>query len=81
MAVVGLSPDPHGTFLNQVYLQAPLKAGFKGSVYPVNLKGGHIGKEIYWTYDEMGLILGGFIPVRGAPAEVKRLFKNMRRSK
>ena len=44
MAVVGLSPDPHGTWLNQVYLQAPLDAGFKGPVYPVNLKGGHIGK-------------------------------------
>ncbi len=44
MAVVGLSPDPHGTWLNQVYLQAPLNAGFKGSVYPVNLKGGYIGK-------------------------------------
>ena len=44
MAVVGLSPDPHGTWLNQVYLQAPHNAGFKGPVYPVNLKGGHIGK-------------------------------------
>jgi len=44
MAVVGLSPDPHGTWLNQVYLQAPLNAGFKGPVHPVNLKGGHIGK-------------------------------------
>jgi acyl-CoA synthetase (NDP forming) len=44
MAVVGLSPDPHGTWLNQVYLQAPLNAGFKGPVYPVNLKGGYIGK-------------------------------------
>jgi len=44
MAVVGLSPDPHGTWLNQVYLQAPLNAGFKGPVYPINLKGGYIGK-------------------------------------
>ena len=44
MAVVGLSPDPHGTWLNKVYLQAPLNAGFKGPIYPVNLKGGHIGK-------------------------------------
>jgi acyl-CoA synthetase (NDP forming) len=44
MAVVGLSPDPHGTWLNRVYLQAPLNAGFKGPVYPVNLKGGYIGK-------------------------------------
>jgi succinyl-CoA synthetase alpha subunit len=43
MAVVGLSPDPHGTWLNKVYLQAPLNAGFKGPIYPVNLKGGHIG--------------------------------------
>ncbi|MBN2099727.1 MAG: CoA-binding protein [Dehalococcoidia bacterium] len=45
MAVVGLSPDPHGTWLNQVYLQAPLDAGFRGPIYPVNLKGGHIGKH------------------------------------
>lgn len=44
MAVVGLSPDPNGTWLNQVYLQAPLNAGFRGRVYPVNLKGGYIGK-------------------------------------
>ena len=44
MAVVGLSPDPHGTWLNKVYLQAPLDAGFKGPIYPVNLKGGRIGK-------------------------------------
>jgi acyl-CoA synthetase (NDP forming) len=48
MAVVGLSPDPHGTWLNQVYLQAPLNAGFKGPVYPVNLKGGHIGKLLVY---------------------------------
>ncbi len=44
MAVVGLSPDPHGTWLNKVYLQAPLNMGFKGPIYPVNLKGGYIGK-------------------------------------
>ena len=44
MAVVGLSPDPNGTWLNQVYLQAPINAGFKGPVYPVNRKGGQIGK-------------------------------------
>lgn len=44
MAVVGLSPDPHGTWLNQVYLQAPLNAGFKGPIYPINLRGGRIGK-------------------------------------
>jgi acyl-CoA synthetase (NDP forming) len=49
MAVVGLSPDPHGTWLNQVYLQAPLRAGFQGPVYPVNLKGGHIGDLRVYT--------------------------------
>ncbi len=48
MAVVGLSPDPNGTWLNQVYLQAPIEAGFKGPVYPVNLKGGRIGRlQVY----------------------------------
>ena len=49
MAVVGLSPDPNGTWLNQVYLQAPVSAGFKGPIYPVNLKGGHIGKLRVYT--------------------------------
>jgi len=49
MAVVGLSPDPHGTWLNQVYLQAPLNAGFEGPIYPVNLKGGYIGKLRVYT--------------------------------
>lgn len=44
MAVVGLSPDPHGTWLNQVYLQAPLDAGFPGPIYPVNTRGGQIGR-------------------------------------
>ncbi len=44
MAIAGLSPDPNGTWLNQVYLQAPLDAGFKGPIYPVNPKGGHIGQ-------------------------------------
>ncbi len=49
MAVVGLSPDPHGTWLNQVYLHAPTNAGFKGPIYPVNLKGGYIGKLRVYT--------------------------------
>jgi len=51
-----------------------------GNAHDVKCKGGHIGKEIYWTYDEMGLVLGGFIPVKGASEEVKRLYENMRRS-
>ena len=34
-----------------------------GSAHDVNGNGGHIGKEIYWSHDEMGLVLGGFTPV------------------
>jgi len=34
-----------------------------GSAHDVNGNGSHIGKEIYWSYDEMGLVLGGFTPV------------------
>ena len=44
IAVAGLSPDPYGTWLNQVYLDSPLKMGFKGPIYPINPKGGHIGR-------------------------------------
>ena len=51
-----------------------------GNAHDVRVKGGHIGKEIFWTYDEMGLVLGGFMPVKMASEEVKRLYKNMRRS-
>ncbi|MDM8000842.1 MAG: CoA-binding protein [Dehalococcoidia bacterium] len=54
MAVVGLSPDPHGTWLNRMYLQAPLEAGFKGPIYPVNRKGGHIGHiRVYTSLSEV----------------------------
>lgn len=52
-----------------------------GNAHDVEANGGHIGKEIYWSYDEMGLILGGFTPVRGAPEELRRLYKNRRKSK
>jgi hypothetical protein len=34
-----------------------------GRAHDVKSNGGHIGKEIYWSYDEMGLVLGGFTPV------------------
>jgi hypothetical protein len=33
-----------------------------GDAHDVKGKGSHIGKEIYWSYDEMGLVLGGFTP-------------------
>jgi acyl-CoA synthetase (NDP forming) len=43
MAVAGLSPDPHGSWLNQVYVDSPVDMGFKGPIYPINPKGGWIG--------------------------------------
>ena len=36
---------------------------------------GYKGKEIFWTYDEFGLIFGGFIPVDGATPELWKLYK------
>ena len=51
-----------------------------GNAHDVKGNGSHIGKEIFWTYDEMGLILGGFIPVKEATEEIKRSYKKMRRS-
>ena len=33
-----------------------------GDAHDVDNKGGHIGQEIYWDYDDMGLMLGGFTP-------------------
>jgi len=35
-----------------------------------------IDKEIYWAYDELGLIFGGFIPVEEASEEVVEAYQN-----
>ena len=43
MAIAGLSPDPYGRRLNQVYLDLPVNMGSKGPIYPINPKGGCIG--------------------------------------
>ena len=32
--------------------------------------GGYKGQEVYWSYDELGLVLGGFTPVDDAPPEL-----------
>lgn len=34
------------------------------------------GKEIYWSYDEFGLILGGFTPVEDADPEVVEAYES-----
>ena len=49
-----------------------LQAAFGGVVAPgrsVDNKGGHIGQEIYWTLDDIG-ILSGFMPVEEAGEEL-----------
>ena len=35
-----------------------------------NEDGGFIGQEVFWSYDEMGLMLKGFTPVDEAPDEI-----------
>jgi hypothetical protein len=40
--------------------------------HSVNLHGGHIDQEIFWSYDEFGLTLGGFTKVEDAhPAVIE----------
>ena len=38
-------------------------------------KPGHLGKEIFWSYDEIRMIFGGFTPVKGAPAELVEAYE------
>lgn len=45
-----------------------------GEAHTVNPKGDHVGKEILWSYDEMGIILGGFT-APGDPDINPRLIK------
>jgi len=36
---------------------------------------GYRGQEVYWSYDELGLVLGGFTPVEDAPPELAEHYK------
>jgi len=33
-----------------------------GGAHSVDTDGGHVNQEIFWDYDDMGLVLGGFTP-------------------
>lgn len=46
--------------------------------HTVNPRGGHVGKKVYYSLDDFGIILEGFSPVRGASPELKKLFKDER---
>ena len=48
-----------------------LAAAFGNVITPVHTAngGGYKGQEVYWSYDEFGLVLEGFTPVEdGSPA-------------
>ena len=36
---------------------------------------GYKGQEVYWSYDELGLVLEGFTPVEDAPPELAEHYK------
>ena len=36
---------------------------------------GYRGQEVYWSYDELGLVLGGFTPIDDAPPELAEHYK------
>jgi len=54
-----------------------LEACFGSVITPGHTASGNgfKGQEVFWSYDEFGLILGGFTPVKGAPAELIEAFE------
>jgi hypothetical protein len=47
-----------------------------GNAHNVSQNGGHIGKEIYWSLDDMGMILEAFTPVDEASPELEEAYEN-----
>jgi len=39
---------------------------------------GYKGREVYWSYDELGLVLGGFTPVEDASPELVDCYQEKR---
>jgi len=54
-----------------------LEAAFGNVITPVHTANGngYKGREVYWSYDELGLVLGGFTPVEDAPPEMVEHYK------
>jgi len=42
----------------------------------VDSQGGHVDQEVYWSYDDIGLVLGGFTPIVEASLELERMYEN-----
>ncbi len=50
-----------------------------GDGHCVDNQGNHIGQEVFWSLDDMGLVLGGFTPVNEANQELIDLYeKNLK---
>ncbi len=47
-----------------------------GEAHCVDGEGGHVNKEVYWSYDDLGLTLIGFTPADEAPAKVVELYES-----
>lgn len=56
---------------NGVTIRA-LEAAFGNVITPGHTANGngYRGQEVYWSYDELGLVLGGFTPVEEASPEL-----------
>jgi len=54
-----------------------LEAAFGNVITPVHTANGngYKGKEVYWSYDEFGLVLGGFTPVEDASPELVNYYQ------
>jgi len=44
--------------------------------HTVDPAGGHIDQDVYWSYDEQGLILGGMTPVNEASQDLIELYES-----
>jgi len=57
-----------------------LEAAFGNVITPVHTAdgNGYKGKEVYWSYDEFGLVLAGFTPVEDASPELADCYKGRR---
>jgi hypothetical protein len=55
-----------------------LEAAFGDVISPGHTANGqgHIGRKIYWSLDDLGLVLAGFTPADDASEEVVQAYKN-----
>jgi len=42
--------------------------------HTVDPAGGHVNQEVYWSYDELGLVMGGMTPVNEASPELIEMY-------